>query len=89
GQNISKSSEYIDKIISIPKPKTGKELLSFLGLCGWISKFCYNYTHIAHELIKLQKNDKLSMQAKLIWTDAMNECFINIKDALKQDIKLA
>ncbi|CAF2138268.1 unnamed protein product, partial [Rotaria magnacalcarata] len=89
GQNISKSSEYIDKIISIPKPKTGKELLSFLGLCGWISKFCYNYTHIAHELIKLQKNDKLSMQAKLIWTDAMDECFVNIKDSLKQDIKLA
>ncbi|CAF3518774.1 unnamed protein product [Rotaria socialis] len=89
GQNISKSSEYIDKIMSIPKPKTGKELLSFLGLCAWISKFCYNYTHIAHELIKLQKNDKLSMQSKLIWTEAMNECFINIKNSLKQDIKLA
>ncbi|CAF4398870.1 unnamed protein product, partial [Rotaria magnacalcarata] len=30
GKNISKSSEYVDKIMEIPPPKTGRELLQFL-----------------------------------------------------------
>ncbi|CAF2109304.1 unnamed protein product, partial [Rotaria magnacalcarata] len=89
GKNVSKSSEYVDKIMQIPEPKTGKELLQFLGLCAWISKYTYNWTQIAYELIQYQKNDKLSMAAKLVWTDAMSECFKNIKTALKADVKLA
>ena len=52
GGNISPDGSKLEKIRLWPFPKTGLEILSFLGLCNYYRKFIDSYGAIADPLHK-------------------------------------
>ncbi|CAF4853343.1 unnamed protein product, partial [Rotaria socialis] len=86
---IRKQSKYVDKVLKVPRPETIKDLLKFMGMANWVSKFCKDFSKIARPLSALQKTDKKSMKLKIEWDDEKIKSFEGIKDLIRQDIILA
>ena len=61
-------------ILTLEDQKTLKKLRSLLGSVQYISKFISNLAQISHPLRLLLKKS-----SKFIWTEALENCFIEIK----------
>ena len=82
GHILSKDGVEIDneKIESIEKmevPKNKAELLTFLGVVNYVSKFIANYASLTHSLRQLIKNE-----VPYIWGKAQQEAFTALKQEL-------
>ncbi|XP_026036099.1 uncharacterized protein LOC113029452 [Astatotilapia calliptera] len=79
-----------DQILTHPKPRTVKELLSFLGLTGYSRQFIPNYagkTAPLRDLIK--KVGVRNLKAELPWTPDTETAFISLKQDLSRATDLA
>ena len=88
-KELKKDPAYVEKVLAMPRPERGRDLLRFLGAINWVSKYIKDYASIASSLIKLQKTDKESMKSVIKWTEPMIEAFEKIKECLKEDVCLA
>ncbi|KAL4008993.1 hypothetical protein ACER0C_002845 [Sarotherodon galilaeus] len=85
-RSVGLMNTHRDQILTHPKPRTVKELLSFLGLTGYSRQFIPNYagkTAPLRDLIK--KAGVRNLKAELPWSPDTETAFI----ALKQDLSRA
>ena len=76
-EGISPLQCHTAAITGAPPPATKKELRSFIGLCGWFSKFIPNYASTILPMLKLLRQD-----AEFEWTEDVDASFQNIKTAI-------
>jgi len=70
------SDQKTQALNDFPRPRTTKQVQSFLGLSGFYRKFCENYSEKAHPLVNLTKKD-----AKFEWLEHQT-AFDTLKSAL-------
>ena len=61
-----------------PVPKCKRQLMRFLGMAGYYSKFCKNFSGIAEPLINVLKKS-----TKFKWNDKCQDVFDRLKAILK------
>jgi len=71
------SPDKSQTVVSFPKPKSLKDVQSFLGLTGYFRKFIANYSTIAKPL-----SDLLRKNEKFRFTERERSAFCLLKDAL-------
>ena len=76
-QGIQMIPKYVEKVLDWPLPKTGKELKSFLGFCGYYRSFIPNYSTLSADL------DSLKMEENPVWTENLKTQFKNLKESFK------
>nr|XP_024655942.1 uncharacterized protein LOC106675601 [Maylandia zebra] len=89
-RSVGLMNTHRDQILTHPKPRTVKELLSFLGLTGYSRQFIPNYagkTAPLRDLIK--KVGVRNLKAELPWTPDTETAFISLKQDLSRATDLA
>ena len=74
--SVSPQEQNIDKIKAAPRPKTKKEVRSFLGLVGFYREYIPEFAAIAVPLTDLTKKGKPN---KVVWSDAAETAYRNLK----------
>ena len=72
----------IDKVEAVkncPRPRTKKEVRSFLGLAGWYRRFVPQFASIAAPLTALTGKDQKN---PVVWSEACEIAFQTLKDCL-------
>ncbi|MEW8546122.1 MAG: reverse transcriptase domain-containing protein [Candidatus Thiodiazotropha sp.] len=82
GHIITKDGVEVDpdntsKVRSFPRPKSQKEIRTFLGLCNYYRRFIENFSKIASPLNALLAKDR-----KFVWNEACETSFNKLKEAL-------
>ncbi|CAL9694854.1 unnamed protein product [Knipowitschia caucasica] len=81
GQGVSDSNK--DAILKTPKPKTVRQMLSFLGLCNYSREYVPNYTAMTAPLRELIKPHGMNQPtASLTWTTEAENSFTRTKQAV-------
>ena len=83
---IEKSPEYVNRIMNFPKPKTVKEMRSFLGLVNFQRKFVPRCSDIMKPLSVLTGGKKTR---KIKWNEERELAFTELKDALQEEVRLS
>lgn len=83
-QGISIDSERIKAIVQFPEPTNKKELLQFLGMVNFCSRFLPNRSHLLEPLTSLLKKDQ-----EFLWDLSQKESFKKIKHLLQRSPCLA
>nr|XP_040024957.1 uncharacterized protein LOC120812808 [Gasterosteus aculeatus aculeatus] len=83
GEGKTLSRKRIAAIVSIPKPNTKKQMMSFLGMCSYCRSFIPNYSQMEHPLSNLIHGKNLTAHNKIIWTEEGLAAFTQIKCALQ------
>ena len=73
---IAPDPDKIKVILDWPRPKTTKDVRSFLGLCNYYMEFAPNLQLLAKPL------NELTVKTKFQWTDEREEAFTKLKTAL-------
>ena len=81
---VQVNKEKIRAIADYPKPKSQKEVKSFLGLASFYRSFIEHFAHIVSPLTDLLKEN-----VRFSWGDRQEEAFINIKKKLSNPPLLA
>ena len=79
-EGIKPDPDNIIKVENFPKPRTVKEVRSFLGLSSYYRKFIRNFSKIAAPLFKLTKKDE-----QFLWTDEQENSFRILKEKLSSE----
>lgn len=74
---IEVDASKTDAVRTFPRPKTQRDVRSFLGLCNYYRRFIENFSKIATPL-----NQLLQKEAKFVWTEKCEAAFKNLKQAL-------
>uniref|UniRef100_A0A2H8THY5 RNA-directed DNA polymerase n=1 Tax=Melanaphis sacchari TaxID=742174 RepID=A0A2H8THY5_9HEMI len=74
---IKPDEKKVKSVLEFPKPKTVKDIKSFLGLSGYYRKFIDSYSAIAKPLTNLLKKD-----IKFVWSEECQKSFDKLKAAL-------
>ena len=69
----------LDAVRSFPRPKTARDIKSFLGLAGYYRRFIQDFSKKALPLTSLLKKD-----ASFQWTDQQEQAFGILKDCLTE-----
>lgn len=85
---VKPSPRRADDIRDFPLPNTVADLRSFLGLLNYCSNFIENLASKTSPLLALLKGTP-PMTSKILLTKDQVECFENLKEILKSDLKLA
>ena len=75
----SADPEKVSKILQWPVPKTGGEIASFLGLCGYYRELVPKFAEIADPLYRQVHT------LELVWTDDLNSAFEQLKRAITSE----
>ena len=67
------------------KPKTKKELKSYLGMLGFYRKFIPRFSSIA---LPLTEATKLKSPHKLMWSQPLEDAFVTLKETLCEHSQL-
>ena len=81
---IKPDPKKCEAIKATPPPKNVSDLSSFLGTCGYVSKFIPNYANIVEPLRKLTRSE-----VKFSWGKEQKEAFEALKEALSCEPVLA
>ena len=86
-EGLRKQLDKLEKIKQMTFPKTLKELLSFLGSCGYYRRFCQNYAEIALPLTELTRGGtkKMLRTTKVPWSPKAQSAFDKLKELLSID----
>ena len=79
GEGLLVDSTKVRAIEERKPPTNRKELLSFLGLCGYYRKFISNYAHMVLPMSNLVKEDSVWE-----WKEPQQRAFTQLKVALQQ-----
>jgi hypothetical protein len=82
GDGLRPNPQLVQALVDFPRPKTLKELQSFLGLANYYRKFIANFSHIALPLTDATRNNTQSNQRPIEWTESMQTAFDQLKEAL-------
>ena len=75
---VSMREDYVEKVLQWPRPKTVKELNTFLGFLNYYRTFIRDFSFLTNEMNSMKK------QKKLIWTDVMEKKFEDLKSKFKE-----
>ncbi|XP_070184094.1 uncharacterized protein [Littorina saxatilis] len=76
---ISPDDDKTEKIRRAEKPRTKKEVRSFLGLAGYYRKFVPDFARVSAPLTDLTKKDQ---PEKVVWTKECETAFTTLKQCL-------
>jgi hypothetical protein len=82
GEGLRPNPRLVQALMDFPRPKTLKELQSFLGLANYYRKFIANFSHIALPLTDATRNNTNSNLRPIEWTQSMQTAFDTLKKAL-------
>jgi hypothetical protein len=71
----------VEAIVNFPKPKTIKDIRSFIGMCSVFRKFVEGFSRIAEPLIRLTKKGYTN-ENKIHWDAEQDLAFIKLKEKL-------
>jgi hypothetical protein len=75
-------AENVEKILRAPRPKTKKQVRSFLGLAGYYREFVPNYATITAPLSDLVRK---GCPNQVQWTPAQERAYQTVRDLLSRD----
>ncbi|KAK3102361.1 hypothetical protein FSP39_010822 [Pinctada imbricata] len=75
--SISTDPIKVEAVQTWPRPRTPKQVRSFLGLCSYYRRFVQGFADIARPLHKLCEKG-----AKFVWTEECDSSFENLKQRL-------
>ena len=73
-QGLSVSQKNINKAIEIPRPRTVRQVRSFLGFTGYLRRTIYDYSNITKPMV-----DLLTKGTKFKWEDSHELAFNGLK----------
>ena len=76
-EGIRVDQEKVKAVLDFPRPKSAKEVRSYLGLCSYYRRFIKDFAKIANPLNALLKKD-----VKFKWTETCENSFITLKEKL-------
>ena len=76
-----------EAIMKLEKPKTLKQLQSFLGSVHHLTKFIRNLAELSEPLRPLSKKTNTTKNNKLDWKENHTSAFINIKNKIQQIVE--
>jgi hypothetical protein len=82
GDGLRPNPRLVQALMDFPRPKTLKELQSFLGLANYYRKFIANFSHIALPLTDATRNATHSNLRPIEWTQPRQTAFDELKKAL-------
>ena len=87
GHEISQNRRTIGKdrikaVLSIPKPLTKKQVLSFLGCTGYCRQWICNYAKLSQPLSDIAHATTLTANDSVTWTSDATDSFEKLKEAL-------
>ena len=77
-EGIGMQSEYVDRILNWPTPKTTKQLQSWLGFVNYYRTFIQDFSVLTAEM-NAQRREKT-----LNWTEVMEEKFKELKEKFRK-----
>lgn len=80
-QGLSIDPERIKAIRNYKQPVTVKQVRSFIGAVGWVSRFIIKFAEKSAPLIDLIKGAK-TKNAKITWNDRAETAFQSLKDGM-------
>ena len=83
---LRKSEKFVKKVKEFPKPKTVRELRSFLGLMEFGRKFIKDCSGISKPLSEWTGRKR---SLKIVWDERMNEAFERLREEIAKDVELA
>lgn len=94
GHNLSAGGRTIVEdrktaILQAPKPRTKKQMMSFLGLTNYCRNWVPNYAEITAPLHKLMYTESMKMSDPLSWTEEAEKAFCEIKQVPVSSVALA
>jgi len=90
GHTINKNGlhftrDKLDSVMNFPRPETMKNVKSFLGLANYFRDHISNHSLRVQPLQDLVADyDKRKAHSKVVWTDACNAAFIDIRQAIDE-----
>lgn len=85
---IRMSEEKIQRVMSFPLPKYGKQLKQFLGLANYFRDHVHRHSELARPLDLLVRNYKAVKNKLIPWDSASEEAFRSLQEAIGKGIKL-
>lgn len=83
GEGKTISPKRVSAIVSLPKPHTKKQMMSFLGMCSYCRPFIPNYAEMERPLSDLIHGKNLAASDQITWTPTAHVAFDNMKMALQ------
>lgn len=80
---VKMSPSKLETIRNWPRPSNKKQLMSFLGLCNYDSRFIANYSSYVSVLYKLTET-----KANFIWTNECEMAFVYLKEQFEANVCL-
>ena len=77
GEGILPDPQKISAVKNYPRPKSVKEIQSFIGLCSFFRRFIEDFSVIARPLSELTKRDR-----PFVWGPEQETSFVALKDRL-------
>ena len=79
GGNIAPKDALIETVLQLPRPRTKKQVRSFLGLAGYYRRFIQNFADISAPLTNLTRKTE---PTKVMWTKRAESAFSQLKQKL-------
>ena len=70
---VSMREDYVEKILKWPRPKTIRQLNTFLGFLNYYRTFITKFSYLTNEMNALKR------QKKMVWTDLLEKKFQKLK----------
>ncbi|KAL3999246.1 mannosyl-glycoprotein endo-beta-N-acetylglucosaminidase [Sarotherodon galilaeus] len=77
------SSKRVEAVMTIPKPLTKKQMMSFLGTTSYCHNFIPHYSSVEAPLTALIHGTSLSANDRISWTPEAEAAFISLKKLLQ------
>ncbi|KAF9760902.1 Retrovirus-related Pol polyprotein from transposon [Nosema granulosis] len=86
---ISPDPDKVKAIREFPRPKTVRELRSFLGVVNYCREYIVDYAKTLKPVFDLLKGDKKDSQRKLTWSQEGLNAFKEIKELITRGLERA
>ena len=86
GDGIRKSAQFVQKVNDLPRPSTVRQLREFLGLVNFQRKFVPHFSSVQKPLTEKAVGKS---SRRIVWTDAMEGAFEELKRKVCEDVMLA